>query len=131
MIIGIGTDLVDVRRIETLLDEKSEAFLEKIFSQSERAQGDARKGQRRFLFFATRFAAKEACAKALGTGIAEGVTFRDIVIQNDSKGRPFITLEGEARALLDQKSGARTPRIDLSLSDEYPMGTAFVVISAE
>ena len=131
MIIGIGTDLVDAKRIEQLMNKNLESFVGKLFSEEEQLQAETRQGERRILFYATRFAAKEACAKALGTGIAEGIAFKDIRIHNDALGCPMITLHGKAFEHLEEKAGSAIPRIDLSLSDEYPMCTAFVVISAE
>lgn len=136
MILGIGTDLVDAKRIEHLSNIRGEQFLEKVFSKEERQQGESRTDERRrMLFWATRFAAKEACSKALGTGIREGIRFKDIVVTNDALGKPHLTLHGKALERLETLVGERAkeciPRIDLSLSDEYPMCSAFVIISAE
>jgi holo-[acyl-carrier protein] synthase len=132
MILGIGTDLVDIRRIEHLANKNGESFIQRIFAASEQAQALSRlEGPRRFAFYATRFAAKEACAKALGTGIREGITFQDMVISNDALGKPVLTLYNKALERLRALSGGGRSRIDLSLSDEYPMCLAFVTISRE
>ncbi len=130
MILGIGTDLVDIKRIEHLVNTKGEAFIQRVFSKVEQIQAETRaQGPRRMAFYATRFAAKEACAKALGTGIRDGITFQDMVITNDALGKPLLTLYNKA---LDRLlTLGDKPRIDLSLSDEYPIGVAFVIISTE
>src|ERR1700746_2505487 len=130
MIRGIGSDLVDVRRIERTIDRHGERFLARIFTATERAKADGR--TRRAETYAKRFAAKEACAKALGTGLRSGVFWRDMGVVNLPSGRPTLKLSGGALARLK----AITPegfeaRIDLTLTDEGPMAQAFVVISAE
>jgi holo-[acyl-carrier protein] synthase len=140
MIIGIGTDLVDIKRIEQISNKKVEqisnknvkSFVQRVFSESEQAQALTRpEGPRRFAFYATRFAAKEACAKALGTGIRDGITFQDMVVSNDPLGKPILTLYNKALERLEFLSQGKGSRIDLSLSDEYPMSVAFVIISME
>jgi holo-[acyl-carrier protein] synthase len=130
MILGIGSDLCDIRRIEKVLDRHGERFLNRVFTPVERAKAERRAG--RIETYAKRFAAKEACAKALGTGFRKGVFFRDLGVVNLPSGRPTMALTGGALARLQ----AITPqgfeaRIDVSITDEYPMAQAFVVISAE
>jgi holo-[acyl-carrier protein] synthase len=130
MILGIGSDLCDIRRIEKVLERHGERFIARIFTPVERAKAERRAG--RVETYAKRFAAKEACAKALGTGFRRGVFFRDLGVVNLPSGRPTMALTGGALARLQ----AITPqgmeaRIDLSLTDEWPFAQAFVVISAQ
>jgi holo-[acyl-carrier protein] synthase len=130
MILGIGSDITDVRRIEKVIERHGERFLDRIFTTVERARADRRRN--RIETYAKRFAAKEACAKALGTGIRGGVWWRDMGVINLSSGRPTMQLAGGALRRLQ----AITPpgyeaRIDLTITDEGPMAQAFVVISAE
>jgi holo-[acyl-carrier protein] synthase len=130
MILGIGSDLVDIRRIEKVLARHGERFIARVFTDIERAKAERRAA--RVETYAKRFAAKEACAKALGTGFRKGVFFRDMGVVNLRSGRPTLALTGGALARLQ----AITPpgfeaRIDLSLTDEYPIAQAFVVISAQ
>jgi holo-[acyl-carrier protein] synthase len=129
MILGIGSDLVDIRRIERTIARHGDRFLLRIFTETERAKAERR--ATRIDTYAKRFAAKEACAKALGTGFRHGVFFRDMGVVNLPSGRPTLALTGGALARLN----AITPdgceaRIDLSLTDEYPIAQAIVVISA-
>jgi holo-[acyl-carrier protein] synthase len=129
MIIGIGSDLVDVRRIEQVIERHGERFLARIFTETEREKAEHRAN--RVETYAKRFAAKEACAKALGTGLNRGVFWRDMGVVNLASGRPTMRLTGGARTRLD----AMTPkgyeaRIDLTLTDEGPLAQAFVIISA-
>lgn len=130
MIIGIGSDLVDIRRIEKTLARFGERFLARVFTAEERAKAERRAD--RAATYAKRFAAKEACAKALGTGFRSGVFWRDLGVVNLPSGRPTLVLTGGARARLDALTppGMRA-RIDLSLTDEHPIAQALVVISAE
>jgi holo-[acyl-carrier protein] synthase len=130
MILGIGSDIVDVRRIEQVVARHGERFIARIFTDIERAR--AERGVKRMETYAKRFAAKEACAKALGTGFRAGVFFRDMGVVNLRSGRPTMELTGGARARLK----AITPqgyeaRIDVTITDEGPIAQAFVVISAE
>ena len=130
MILGIGTDLVDVERIEKVIERHGERFIARIFTPAERARAERRANPA--ATYAKRFAAKEACAKALGTGLRNGVFWRDIGVVNLPSGRPTLKLSGGALARLK----AITPegieaRIDLTITDEGPMAEAFVVISAE
>jgi holo-[acyl-carrier protein] synthase len=129
MILGIGTDLVDIRRIEQTLARHGERFISRIFTEVERARAERRAD--RVATYAKRFAAKEACAKALGTGFRRGVFFRDMGVVNLPSGKPTLRLTGGALARL----AAITPagceaQIDLAITDEYPLAQAFVVISA-
>ena len=129
MIIGIGSDIVDARRIERVIERHGERFLARIFTATERAKADGR--ARRFETYAKRFAAKEACAKALGTGLRAGVFWRDMGVVNLSSGRPTMELTGGAlRRLQAITPKACEARIDISITDEGPMAQAFVVISA-
>jgi holo-[acyl-carrier protein] synthase len=129
MILGVGSDLIDVRRIERTIERHGERFLARIFTAAERVKADGR--ARRAETYAKRFAAKEACAKALGTGLRAGVFWRDMGVINLPSGRPTMTLTGGALARLN----AMTPvgfkaRIDVTVTDEGPMAQAVVVISA-
>ena len=129
MIIGLGSDLCDARRIEKVLARHGERFLDRVFTATERAKAERRAN--RVETYAKRFAAKEACAKALGTGFRNGVFFRDMGVVNLPSGRPTMKLTGGALARLQ----AITPqgcaaRIDVSLTDEGPTAQAIVLISA-
>jgi len=129
MIIGIGSDLVDVRRIERAIGRHGERFLLRIFTATERAKAEHRAN--RFETYAKRFAAKEACAKALGTGFSDGIFFRDLGVVNLPSGRPTMELAGAALCRLKAIVPAGfEPHIDVAITDEYPMAQAFVVISA-
>ena len=129
MILGIGSDLVDIRRIEKVLSRHGARFIDRIFTATERAKAEGR--ATRIDTYAKRFAAKEACSKALGTGFRHGVFFRDMGVVNLPSGRPTMKLTGGALARLQKITPAGfEPRIDISLTDEYPMAQAFVVISA-
>ncbi len=129
MIVGIGSDLADIRRLAQSLDRFGERFTRRIFTEVERARSE-RKGDPA-ASYAKRFAAKEACAKALGTGIRHGVFWRDMGVVNLRSGQPTLALTGGAKARLDAllPPGA-TARIHLSLTDEIPYAQAFVVIEA-
>ncbi len=129
MILGIGSDLVDVRRIEEVIARHGERFLARVFTATERARAERR--ARRAETYAKRFAAKEACAKALGTGMRAGVFWRDMGVVNLPSGRPTLKLTGGALARLQAITPAGCEaRIDLSITDEGPLAQAFVVISA-
>src|SRR6266571_1510482 len=129
MIIGIGSDLCDARRIERVIERHGERFLARIFTDTERARAERRAN--RVETYAKRFAAKEACAKALGTGFRAGVFFRDLGVVNLSSGRPTMALTGgAARRLAAITPAGHSARIDLAITDEWPMAQAFVVISA-
>jgi len=129
VIIGVGTDLLDIRRIERTLERFGERFCVRVFSDLERDRCDGRIN--RPARYALRYAAKEACSKALGTGFREGVFWRDIQVENLPSGKPFLTLYGGAhKRLRDLTPEAMSAEIELSLTDEYPFAHAIVVISA-
>jgi holo-[acyl-carrier protein] synthase len=129
MILGIGTDLCDIRRIEQTIARHGERFLNRIFTPVERQLAGQRASPA--ATYAKRFAAKEACAKALGTGFRDGVFFRDLGVVNLPSGRPTMELAGAALCRLQAIVPAGfAPHIDLAITDEYPMAHAFVVISA-
>ncbi len=129
MIIGVGSDLVDIRRIEQTLTRYGERFIERIFTPLEREKSERRAN--RAESYARRFAAKEACAKALGTGLRLGVFWRDMGVVNLPGGRPTLQLTGGALARLKSLLPPGTEaRIDLSLTDEPPIAQAIVIISA-
>ena len=129
MIIGIGTDLLDVRRIEQTLERFGDRFTNRIYTETER--GRAARRSNPAATFALCYAAKEACAKALGTGFRQGVYWRDMGVDNLASGKPFLVLTGGARVrLMALIPPGMTGQIDLSLSDEFPMAQAMVVISA-
>ena len=129
MIIGIGSDLSDIRRVTETLERFGERFTHRCFTETERRKADARAG--RAATYAKRFAAKEACAKALGTGIRQGVAWRDMGVVNLPSGQPTMRLTGGAARRL----AAITPAgceafIHLTITDEHPIAQAFVVIEA-
>jgi holo-[acyl-carrier protein] synthase len=128
MILGIGNDLVDIRRVEAVLERHGTRFIERIFTDVERKKSEGRKN--RAASYAKRFAAKEACAKALGTGMARGVFWRDMGVVNLPGGRPTMMLTGGAAVRLASllPDGAEA-RIDLTITDEFPLAQAFVIIS--
>jgi holo-[acyl-carrier protein] synthase len=129
MIIGIGSDIVDVRRIEKVLARHGDRFILRIFTEAERAKAERR--VTRIETYAKRFAAKEACAKALGTGFRKGVFWRDLGVVNLPSGQPTMKLTGGALDRLQAITPAgHDVRIDVSLTDEGPMAQALVVISA-
>jgi holo-[acyl-carrier protein] synthase len=129
MIIGIGNDITDIRRIEKVIERHGERFLARVFTDTERAKAERRR--RSVETYAKRFAAKEACAKALGTGIRGGVWWRDIGVVNLPSGRPTMQLTGGALKRLEALTPAGCDaRIDLTITDEGPMAQALVIISA-
>jgi holo-[acyl-carrier protein] synthase len=129
MIIGIGSDLIDVRRIEKTLERFGERFTHRCFTEVERAKSDRRKN--RAASYAKRFAAKEACAKALGSGIAMGVNWTEMGVENLPSGRPTMRLTGAAAERLAALTPPGfVPRVDLTITDDLPLAQAFVVISA-
>src|SRR4029077_596923 len=129
MILGIGTDLVDIRRIEQAIARHGDRFINRIYTEVERARAERK--QNRIDTYAKRFAAKEACAKALGTGFRKGVFFRDMGVVNLPSGKPTLRLTGGALARLQAITPAGyAAQIDLALTDEYPLAQAFVIISA-
>jgi holo-[acyl-carrier protein] synthase len=133
MIIGIGSDLIDIRRIDKVIERHGERFLDRIFTEAERAKAERRAKNHRMVVatYAKRFAAKEACSKALGTGIRRGVWWRDMGVVNLPGGRPTMQLTGGALVRLNSMIPAGLEaRIDLSITDDWPLAQAFVVISA-
>lgn len=130
MILGIGNDLIDIRRIERMLEAYGERFIARIFTDEERRRSDRRAN--RAASYAKRYAAKEACSKALGTGFRAGIYWRDLGVVNLSSGRPTMVLTGGALERLKAMTPAgMAARIDLTLTDEIPLASAFVVITAE
>ena len=128
MIVGIGSDLIDIRRIERTLDRFGERFIARVFTDIEREKSARRVNAA--ATFAKRFAAKEACAKALGTGLRQGVFWRDMGVVNQRGGQPTLVLTGGAAERLAALTPAgMTARIDLSMTDEPPIAQAFVIIS--
>ncbi|WP_181705656.1 holo-ACP synthase [Chthonobacter rhizosphaerae] len=129
MIIGIGSDLIDIRRVEKTLERFGDRFTQRVFTEIERQRSDRRK--ERAASYAKRFAAKEACSKALGTGIRMGVNWREMGVVNLPSGQPTLTLTGSA---LERLTSLTPPglvaRIDLTITDDHPLAQAFVVISA-
>lgn len=129
MIIGIGIDLCDVRRIEKTLKRFGRRFVERLYVETEQAKAERR--PRPAASYAQGFAAKEACAKALGTGFREGVFWRDMVVANHPSGKPYMILSGGARKRLESLvPPGMEACIDVSQTNEYPMAQAVVVISA-
>jgi holo-[acyl-carrier protein] synthase len=129
VIIGIGSDLCDISRIEQTLDKFGERFIARCFTEIERRKSDRR--AERASSYAKRFAAKEACAKALGTGIRHGVFWRDMGVVNLPSGQPTMRLTGgAAERLAALTPEGRTAFIHLTITDEYPLAQAFVVIEA-
>lgn len=130
MILGIGSDIIDIRRIEKTIARHGDRFIERIFTEAERAKAERR--EKRIDTYAKRFAAKEACAKALGTGLRAGVFWRDMGVVNLPSGRPTMKLTGGALERLQKITPPNHEvRIDVTITDEYPLAQAFVVISAE
>ena len=126
-IFGIGTDIVNIKRIEILLKKRGESFKKRIFSKKEILYCEKKKNPSNF--YAKRFAAKEAFSKALGTGIRKGVNFKDIEVFNDNFGKPFIKLKGSTANLLKKKIKNKNYSIYLSLSDDLPWAQATVIVS--
>jgi len=128
MIIGFGSDITDIRRIEKVIGRHGERFLERIFTDTERARAERK--AKRIETYAKRFAAKEACAKALGTGMRAGVWWRDMGVVNLPSGRPTMKLTGGALQRLESMTpDGFEARIDLTISDEWPLAQAMVLIS--
>lgn len=129
MIIGLGSDLIDIRRVEKSLARFGERFTQRIFTEIEQAKSDRRK--ERAASYAKRFAAKEACAKALGTGLARGVFWRDMGVVNLPGGKPTMHLTNGAAKRLEAITppGCRAV-IHLTITDDFPLAQAFVIIEA-
>ena len=129
MIVGVGSDLTDIRRIKNSLDRFGERFTRRVFTEVERAKAERRADQAGS--YAKRFAAKEACAKALGTGLNHGVYWRDMGVVNLPSGQPTMRLTGGAAARLAELTPpGREAFIHLTITDEAPLAQAFVVIEA-
>ncbi len=131
MILGLGSDLCDIRRIEKVVERHADRFLERIFTPVERAYAQARAEKIRPSTYAKRFAAKEAASKALGTGVSGGVFFSDLGVVNLPGGRPTLVLTGGSAARLRAITPAgMVAQVDLTMTDEYPYAFAQVIISA-
>lgn len=129
MIIGLGNDLIDIRRIEQTIERYGDRFLDRIYTDVERQKSDRR--NQRAASYAKRFAAKEACSKALGTGIRSGVFWRDMGVVNLPSGRPTLELTGGAAIQLTSLTPKGcSARIDLTITDDFPLAQAIVIISA-
>lgn len=129
MIIGLGNDIIDIRRIEKTIERFGERFLVRIFTETERRKSDRR--ALRAASYAKRFAAKEACAKALGTGFSRGVFWQDLGVVNLPSGRPTLELTGGAAQILEELTPTgHDVRIDLTITDDFPTAQAIVIISA-
>ncbi len=129
MIIGMGSDLIDIRRVEKSIERFGERFTHRVFTEVERAKSDGRKN--RAASYAKRFAAKEACSKALGTGIAYGVFWRDMGVVNMPGGKPTMKLtNGAGERLAAMIPAGHKPVIHITITDEYPYAQAFVIIEA-
>ena len=129
MILGVGTDIIDIRRIERSIERFGDRFTHRVFTETERAKADGRR--RRADTYAKRFAAKEACAKALGTGIYRGVVWRDMEVINLPGGRPTLKLSGKALERMRALTPAGfEPDMQLTLTDDHPWAQAFVILQA-
>jgi len=129
MILGLGNDLIDIRRIEKTIEKHGERFLARVYTDIERAKSDRR--AQRAASYAKRFAAKEACSKALGTGMSWGVYWRDLGVVNLPSGKPTMKLtNGAARALSRLVPAGHEAHIHLTITDDNGMAQAFVIIEA-
>ena len=129
MIIGLGNDMIDIRRIEKALEKYGERFIRRIFTETEMRKSDRR--AQRAASYAKRFAAKEACSKALGTGFRRGVFWKDMGVVNLPSGRPTMVLTGgAAKQLAKITPGGHEPRIHLTITDDFPYAQAIVMIEA-
>ena len=129
MIIGLGKDMVDIRRIEQTLERYGTRFVARIFTDIEQKKSDRR--AQRAASYAKRFAAKEACSKALGTGFRRGVFWKDMGVVNEPSGRPTLQLTGGAKEQLERITPAgHTARIQLTITDDFPYAQAIVIIEA-
>jgi len=134
MILGIGSDMIDIRRVEKTLERFGDRFIERVFTPDERRRAERRAGtlRGRAATYAKRFAAKEACSKALGTGFRRGVFWRDLAVFNLPSGQPTMKLSnGAAKQLARMVPQGMRARIDLTMTDDYPLAQAMVIISAE
>lgn len=132
MIIGMGSDLIDIRRVEKTLSRFGQRFIERCFAPEEIAKAERRReAGTHIATYAKRFAAKEACSKALGTGFNHGVYMRDIAVINDPNGKPTLRLTGGAKSRLDQMiPDGHTANIHITITDEPPLAQAQVIIEA-
>jgi holo-[acyl-carrier protein] synthase len=129
VIIGIGSDLIDIRRIERTLERFGDRFVQRLFTPTEQGKSDRRAN--RAASYAKRFAAKEACSKALGTGFRHAVYWRDLGVVNLPSGKPTMALTGGAKDRLDELTpDGSIAQIDLTITDDYPLAQAIVIISA-
>jgi len=129
MIIGIGSDLIDITRVERTLARFGERFTSRCFTEIERRKSDRRK--ERAASYAKRFAAKEACSKALGTGLSKGVFWRDMGVVNLPGGKPTMVLTGGAAKRLNAiMPSGHEAAIHLTITDDFPLAQAFVIIEA-
>jgi len=129
VIIGLGSDLIDIRRVERSLERFGDRFVQRVFTEIEQAKSDRRK--ERAASYAKRFAAKEACSKALGTGLRQGVYWRDMGVANLPSGKPTMVLTGGALAQLENMvPGGHMALIHLTITDDWPLAQAFVIIEA-
>ena len=129
MILGLGSDLSDIRRIQASLDRFGDRFRERVFTELERARSERKADAA--ASYAKRFAAKEACAKALGTGLHQGVFWRDMGVVNLRSGKPTMALTGGAAARLESITPpGMSPVIHVTITDEWPLAQAFVIIEA-
>jgi holo-[acyl-carrier protein] synthase len=129
MILGIGNDIVDIRRIEETLTKFGDRFRDRIFTEIEKKKSDKR--AMRAASYAKRFAAKEACSKALGTGFRRGVFWKDMGVVNEMSGRPTMVLTGGAKAQLDRMIPAgMVAKVHLTITDDHPYAQAMVIIEA-
>lgn len=129
MIVGLGSDLIDIRRVERTLQRFGDRFVQRVFTETEQAKSDRRK--ERAASYAKRFAAKEACSKALGTGLRQGVFWRDMGVANLPTGKPTMVLAGGALARLEtMMPDGHMPQIHLTITDDWPLAQAFVIIEA-
>jgi holo-[acyl-carrier protein] synthase len=130
MIIGVGNDIVDIRRIEKTLERFGARFTERVFTDTERNRSERKRA--RASSYAKRFAAKEACSKALGTGFRKGVFWRDMGVVNLPSGQPTLRLTGGAQMRLDALvPDGHEVQIHVTLTDDYPLAQAFVIIEAQ
>ena len=129
MIIGIGNDMVDIRRVEQTLEKCGDRFRDRIFTEIEKKKSDNR--AQRAASYAKRFAAKEACSKALGTGFNKGVFWKDMGVVNEPSGRPTMILTGGALKQLERLVPAgMSPKVHLTITDDFPYAQAVVIIEA-
>lgn len=129
IVLGLGNDLIDIRRIEKTLDRFGERFTNRIFTETERRRSDRR--HNRAASYAKRFAAKEACSKALGTGFRRGVYWRDLGVANLRSGKPTMVLTGGAQLrLVELTPAGYRAQIDLTITDDFPLAQAIVLITA-